>query len=251
MAEREKTKILLRNRMFIPALLLFLIVVIISVALLVNAALAAKIGSTGTIILIVLLFASMAAALATTEVIPWHDLTWIHLRQPRILGAICSIVLVSFGAMYSLVPLLKSGSDSDEVLQKISQGLASRGIIEEEQTLVETRINGTWGQGDCANTYRFELDPQGQRTRQLKVHSLKSSPGLAPYKGVFVYKSASDQIGKDGFARSTLSTEEDQGLHPGYAVDFQLSTGGSTETLYWSSKSSEQNGLKLIRCKEV
>jgi len=251
MVERKKTRIFLRNRIFVPALALFLLVVVISAALLVNAALAARIGSIGGIVLIVLFFASMAAALATTEVIPWHDLTLMHLRRPRILGAIGSIVLVSFGAMYSFVPLLKTGPDNDAILQKMSEGLAGKGLVEEKETLVESRINGTWGQGGCANTYRFNLDPAGGRTRQLRVHSLKSSPGLAPYKGIFVYKSVSDQFGKDGFARSTLSTEEEQGLHPGYAVDFQVSTGGSKETLSWSSKSSEQNGLTLIRCKEA
>lgn len=264
MKNRKKPEILMRNRVFVPALLLFILVVTISVALLLSAAFAAKIGSTGAIVLIVLFFASMAAALATTEVIPWHDLTWMHLRRPRVLGAVSSIVLVSFGAMYSLVPLLKSGPDSDETVQKMSKnladsdrrvqnigkGLSDKGLLGGKETLVEGKINGTWGQGDCVNTYRFDLDRAGGPTRKLTVHSIKSGPGVNSYEGVFIYKAASDQFGKDGFARSTLSTEEEKGFHPGYAVDFQFSTGGAKEKLYWSSKSSEQNDLTLIRCGE-
>jgi hypothetical protein len=262
----------LRNWLFIPAVIILLASIIVRVALLVSASLSAKVGAIGVVTLFLIFAVAMITALATTDVIPWRNLKWRQLRQPRILATISSILLTSLGALYSFVPLLveKGGpktvrSEMEAVLagigkdakaarvasETVQTGLEAKGILAGRQTLVEQMINGIWGQVGCVNTYRFTLDPAGKNARVLKVVSVRSDNGLDPYIGEFVFKSAFDQFASDGFARSTLSTEEVQGFHPGYAVDFALVKAGHSESLIWGSKNNDQNAPTLIRCEQT
>jgi hypothetical protein len=272
---------LLRNRLFYPAVVALAIVAVISVILLVSAALQAQVTALGALILLILFAASMVTALATTQVIPWNRMTWHHVRQPRVLGAVGSIMLVSFSALYSFLPLLQTKGGVDAAINEM-QGLlrevavdskAARSASEKgltigadtnkrvtefgsriangQNSLVERRINGLWGRNDCATTYRFILEPAGGQTRTLTMRSEKSEQGLTDFLGVFVYKGAADLVGNDGFARSVLSTEEEQGFDqstPGYVVDFTLVSSGANERLIWASKNPDQNAVTLIRC---
>jgi hypothetical protein len=259
----------LRNWLFIPAVVILLVSIIVRIALLISASLNAKVGALGVMALFLIFAAAMIIAFATTDAIPWRKMQWRHLRQPHILATISSVLLASIGSLYSFVPLLggkggpkavlteveavlaKIGKDAEAARvasEKVQKGLEDKGIVPGKQTLVEQRINGIWGQENCRNTYLFKLDPAGRTTRVMKVISVRSDTGLEPYNGEFVFKLAFDHISRDGFARSTISTEEVRGFHPGYAVDFALIKAGDSESLIWGSKSKEQNAPTLIRC---
>jgi hypothetical protein len=261
----------LGNATFFLALAVLTMVFIIAMILLVSETIRSNISAFGVLALVILFFVTLITTLATTEIIPWHGMTLQHLRQPRIVSAIGSLLLVSFGSLYSYLPLLAGKGGVETAIEELSRvlvtigtdtaatrktteamqkGLVGKGIVAGMPTVIEQRVNGVWGQADCANTYRFMLTPAGSQSRVLTIKSIQSAAGLAPYQGQFAYVVANDQFGGDGFKRSILHTEEIQGNHVGAAVQFFLERSGDTEKLLWHSKNNDQNPLELIRCRK-
>ena len=247
------------------------LLMIVGIGVFVNVGWASGISALGAIILIFLFALSILTALATTQVIPWNELSWSLLQEPRVLATIGAILLSSFGTVGSFLGLLKDKGGPDQALTEVAgllgsikedtkatrettddmkEGLKQKGILAGEPTAVEKAINGVWGQQDCSNTYRFQLSPAGRPERTLTVKSLKSGSKLASFDGEYAFKSAHDVISNDGFARSILSTEETKGFEPGFAVDFTLVRSGSSEKLIWGSKSKDLNAPELVRCSE-
>jgi hypothetical protein len=254
----------LRHSSLAVVVAILVVVLLLSLGLLVSAAWKAQIGALGVLALGVISLVAVLAALMTTEVIPWHDLSLHHLRQPRVLGALALIMLGAFNTIYTLVPLLATKGGTDAALGEL--GVMLSGIRAEtrhttktvdeikiavgvgQSTLVEQRLSGVWGEANgCAQTYRFTLDPQ-----RLTVMSLASLPGITPFRAEYTRKSAANSVSRDGPRVSTLYTEEEinslfgNGL--GIAVDFVLTSNGATDHLLWDRKGQQQNKLWLVRC---
>ena len=276
MTDSEQTKNPIKTTICYFCVATIVVTTIVGVAILIGAGWSADISAFGALALILVFFASIASALATTEVIPWNALSWSLLKDTKVLGIIGAIMLSSLGAVGGFLDLLQdkggvqaafaelntmlgridenaegarvAAEDAREDARAVRKGLEGAGLIGGEITAVEQAIDGVWGQSDCSNTYRFTLTPAGAPERVLSVISVASADGLAPFEGEYAFKSAHDQFGNDGFVRSILSTEELKGFDPGFAVDFTLVRSGSSEKLIWQSKSSELNAPELSRC---
>lgn len=255
----------LKRTAFAVAVGILLIVLLISIALLVSAALKAQIDAFGVLALMAVAIVAVVAALATTDVIPWHDLSLAILRQPRVLGTLALLMLATFSTLYSLVPLLEQKGGAKAVSGDITQLL--RGISADtqhtaegvneignalgigERTLVEQRLSGIWGEAGCVQTYRFTLE-----SHRLLVDSVTSLhlPGNASFHAEFTRISAANSVSRDGPRRSTLYTEEAKnslfGDDKGIAVDFVLTSNGTTDHLLWDRKGQQQGKTELVRC---
>jgi hypothetical protein len=189
--------------------------------------------------------------------------SWTEWQKPKTAASVLFVVVSSLSVIGGIVQLVAPRAATESkgglieattnqtlaTVDEVKDGLAQKGIIAGQPSMVEQHIDGVWGQSDCVNTYLFTLDPAGGTTRILKVISVDSDKDLDPYSGEFVFKAAVDEFGgSDGFQTSTLSTQEVEGFHPGYAVDFTLRRAGSSETLLWSNKNDEQADPTLIRC---
>lgn len=246
------------------------VLTILGAGILLKAGWQGEIGALWAVALIFLFVASVAGALMTTEIIPWHDLSWSLLNDPKVLGAIVTIMMSAFGGLGGFVQLLQKQGGVETALgelknalqgisrdakaarnasERTNSALKHAGIIAGKALLIEQRINGVWGQADCTNTYRFTYSANGQ-ARSLSVKSVISAPGLAPYDGLFTVRHMTDQFGNDGYARSTMVTEEEAGLSENYSTDFTLVSVGDPkrDRLEWKSKNPVQNPATMIRC---
>jgi hypothetical protein len=273
----------LRNGLFYSSLTIIILLFSSLFIPLVNKWLDGELNAFGTIILFPLILFALITSLATIEVIPWREMTWLHLRQPRILGAIGSISLMAVGAVTGLLPLLEKKGGPEKAIKELSTGLGEINTIlatigkdvkdtkaaseEARDTLdkmagkvgapsqIEQHIGGIWGQEGCANTYSFTLDERGSSPRILSIKSVVNDTGVTPMKWTFIVGQDSLMISNDGFKRSMLRAEEEQGWHPGSTVEFTYIIS-SVERLRWESKHTNENGIRdqsiliLTRCPE-
>lgn len=273
----------LRNGLFYSSITVIILLFSSLFVPLVNKWLDGELNAFGTIILFPLIIVALITSLATTEVIPWREMTWLHLRQPRILGTIGSISLMAVGAVTGLLPLLEKKGGPEKAIKELSASLGeiktmlgtiakdvkdTKAASEEARdtlekmtgkfgapTQIEQHINGIWGQEGCANTYSFTLDKRGSSPRILWVKSDANDSGVKPMEWAFIVGQDSLMISNDGFKRSMLRTEEEQGWHSGSTVEFTYILS-SREQLRWESKHTDENGIRdqpiliLTRCPE-
>jgi hypothetical protein len=110
-------------------------------------------------------------------------------------------------------------------------------------SLIRQKIAGVWGRPGCAVTYDFALDD-----RALTVRSVKSTAGMKRYDPEFSVVADRNNLAANGERSSIMETTESVGFWPGFAVQFQYYTDGSTERLVWDHKKMATMPLELVRC---
>jgi hypothetical protein len=211
------------------------------------------------ILLVGLLALFTVASLASTEVIPWHSLSWLEWRQPNVLGTIVYLLLgaVSFvaGVANVFAPPVASEAtqvtirnDVGKVLNRQDALAAGQDQIGEalgisRQSLVRANIAGTWGEPGCAITYRLALNG-----RSLVMSSLESDADMVPFREEYTIVADADRAGSSGDSLSAMEVNEVGGAHDGQGVIFTYGGNGTSAWLEWKHRSQQINATRFVRC---
>ena len=219
----------------------------------------AQFGIWPRILIVGLLIIFVTASLATTEIIPWTSRSWTDWRRPKVLGTLVYMVLGGVGFVAGLAnifnppaaeqqTLLETKKDVGAVKRDTGQLLKGQEDIGAAvgvgaPSLIRQNIGGIWGRPGCAVTYSFTLSD-----RALKVRSIKSTTGMNPYNPEYSVVAERNNAAANGERSSIMETTETVGFWPGFGVQFQYYTDGSTERLVWDHKKMTTMPLELGRC---
>ncbi len=206
-----------------------------------------------------LLGMSIIASLAATEIIPWTSRSWTDWRQPKVLGTLVNLVLGAVSLAAGLTNIFNPPAAEQKTL------LETKGAVEAVKgdtgqilngqadiavavgvgapSMIRQKISGLWGRPGCAVTHRFTL-----ADRALKVQSIKSELSMKPYKPEYSVVTDRNNVTSGGERSAVMETTESVGFWPGFAVQFQYYTNGSTERLVWDHKKMATMPLELVRC---
>jgi hypothetical protein len=228
----------MRRAVFLGSIIALVLVLIVTVAVVVNTALQGSIGPGGLFALLMFGGVALVASLATTEVIPWGARTLDHWLQPKVLGALGMAMIIATGALFSLLPLLQTRTAPVVIEQRAAEA--------PQPSLIVQHIAGRWGRDGCARVYAIALN-QGSLTIEFAGDS---AAGMPPRDFEFSRKGDSDAARIGGVQRSTMVTEEVRGFFPGYAAEFTLETNGNraSDRLIWEHRGMFAAPLRLERC---
>lgn len=212
------------------------------------------------VLVIVLLLVFVFASLATTEVIPWSSRSWVDWRRPKVLGTIVYLLLGAAGFIAGMADILNSpaadqatqlairdqvgaiGNDTGAMIA--GQGEIAKAVGVGRRSMIRDNIAGVWGEAGCSVTYRITLVD-----RALRMESLRSAAGMAPYRAEFTVNADGDRPGPDGERISVMEAREERGWFPGYSVTFTYRSSGDTKALFWDHRKMNVNGVELAPCR--
>jgi hypothetical protein len=237
----------MRHRLFIASIAALALVIVITIAVMLSAALKGSVGPSGILALLIFGGVALVASLATTEVIPWGKRDLFHWQQPKVLGAVGTAIILAAGALFSLLPLLQSSSVVESKPRSIERGVyAVKDEVEalakkvmqdaDEIAPIRHRISGFWGLigSSCARGFRMVLNDDS-----LTINSRGEPLGAAPY-----FSEATVITAKGNVLESRGLSGEGKGI----SSTFTLTGNAKIGTLSWKDQSGDFPPTELEWC---
>jgi hypothetical protein len=237
----------MRHRLFVVSIAAMALVIVITIAVMLSAALQGSIGPGGILALLIFGSVALVASLATTEVIPWGKRDLLHWQQPKVLGAVGTAIILAAGALFSLLPLLQSGVVAESKPRSIERGVdAIKDEVEalakevrqdaEEAAPIRQRISGFWGLigSSCSVGFHMVLNDDA-----LTINSRGEPLGIKPY-----FSEATVIVAKGNMLESRGLSGEGKGI----SSTFTFTGNAKFGALSWKDQSGDFPATELEYC---